>query len=177
MVERRVKDFVKGKTVDEKFKSINATLKHFSRRLMSVVVGVVPSSPVYDFVFLPESDGVVLRTIFPVAGKIVKSCIFVANKETKGPAVFVATIDSEEGSISRRFEVKSKPLVFDLDAPIGAGDRLTLRVEEPESVRGIWYAFLYEAELRSMTKKTFVIDQLEKMIEEGLEDASESREG
>jgi len=172
MVERRVKEFVKGKTVDEKFNSINATLKHFSRRLMSVVVGVVPSSPVYDFVFVPSSDGVILRTIFPVAGKIVKSAIFVANKETKGPTVFVATFDNESGSISRKFEVKNKPLIFDLDAPIAAGDRLTLRVEEPESVRGIWYAFLYEAELRSMTKKTFVIDQFEKMIEEELEDAT-----
>ena len=168
MVERRVKEFVKGKTVDEKFNSINATLKHFSRRLMSVVVGVVPSSPVYNFVFLPNPDGVVLRTIFPVAGKIVKSVIFVANKETKGPAVFIATIDNENGSINRRFEVKAKPLIFDLDTPIAAGDRLTLRVEEPESVKGIWYAFLYEAELRSMTKKTFVIDQFEKMIEEDL---------
>ena len=169
MVERRVKEFVKGKTVDEKFKSINATLKHFSRRLMSVVVGVVPSSPVYDFIFIPESDGVVLRTIFPVAGKIVKSCIFVANREGKGPTVFVATIDSAAESVSRRFEVKKAPLIFDLDAPIGAGDRLTLRVEEPEKVRGIWFAFLYEAELRSMTKKTFMIDQFEKMIEEDLD--------
>ena len=171
MVERKVKDFVKGKTVDEKFKSINATLKHFSRRLMSVVVGVVPSSPVYNFVFIPASDGIILRTIFPVAGKIVKSAIFVGNKETKGPAVFVATIDNESGSVNRRFEVKAKPLIFDLDTPIAAGDRLTLRVEEPESVSGIWYAFLYEAELRSMTKKTFAIDQFEKMVEEELEDA------
>ena len=173
MVERKVKEFVKGKTVDAKFKSINATLKHFSRRLMSVVVGVVPSSPVYNFVFIPDSDGVILRTIFPVAGKIVKSVIFVANKETKGPAVFVATIDNESGSINRRFEVKAKPLIFDLDTPIEAGDRLTLRVEEPESVKGIWYAFLYEAELRSMTKKTFVIDQFEKMVEEDLKVISE----
>ena len=171
MVERRVKDFVKGNTVDEKFNSINATLKHFSRRLMKVVVGVVPSSPVYDFVFVPQSDGVVLRTIFPVAGRIVKSVIFVANKETKGAAVFVATIENEDGSNSRRFEVKSKPLVFDLDTPIKAGDRLTLTVEEPDKIRGIWYAFLYEAELRSMTKKTFVIDQFDKMIGEE-EDAS-----
>lgn len=175
MVERRVKEFVKGKTVEEKFNSINATLKHFSRRLMSVVVGVVPSSPVYNFVFVPASDGVILRTIFPVAGKIVKSAIFVANKETKGPTRFVATIDGEDESTSRTFEVKAKPLIFDLDTPIGAGDRLTLRVEDPESVRGIWYAFLYEAELRSMTKKTFVIDQLEKIIEEDLKGATNKK--
>ena len=166
MVERKVKDFVKGKTVEDKFRSINATLKHFSRRLKSVVVGVVPSSPVYDFVFVPDSDGVITRKIFPASGKIIKSCLYVASRDGKGPTIFTATIDGDAGSMTRRFEVKKIPLIFDLDAPVGAGDRLTLRVEEPEKVRGIWFGFLYEVELRSMTKKTFMIDQFEKMIEE-----------
>ena len=174
MVARRDRDFVKGNSVEAKFNSINATLKHFSRRLRSVVVGVIPASPVYDFVFVPEPDGVLLRSIFPVAGKIVKSCIFVANRDAKGPTVFVATIENEKGSNSKKFEVRSKPLIFDLDTPVEAGDRLTLTVEEPDKVRGIWFAFLYEAELRSMTQKTFAIDQFERMLEEDLKDAGES---
>lgn len=172
MVKRHEKEFVRGKTVDEKFERINATLKHFSKRLRSVVVGVIPASPVYDFVFVPESDGIVLRCIFPVAGRIIKSCIFVGNREGKGPTIFTATIENNEDSHSMKLEVKKLPLIFDLDQSVKAGDRLTLTVDEPEKVRGIWYAFLYEAELRSMTQKTFMIDQFEKIIEEDLEDAA-----
>jgi len=173
MVKRHEKEFVRGKTVDEKFEHINATLKHFSKRLRSVVVGVIPASPVYDFVFVPESDGVVLRSIFPVAGRIIKSAIFVGSHDGKGSTVVTATIENNEESRSTKLEVKKVPLIFDLDQTVKAGDRLTLTVDEPEKVRGIWYAFLYEAELRSMTRKTFMVDEFERLLEEGLEDAGE----
>ena len=170
MVKRHEKEFVRGNTIDEKFEHINATLKHFSKRLRSVVVGVIPASPVYDFVFLPESDGVILRSIFPVAGRIIKSCIFVGDRDDKGPTMFTAKIENVEGSNSKKLEVRKVPLIFDLDQPVKAGDRLTLTVDEPEKVRGIWYAFLYEAELRSMTQQTFMVDEFERLLEEGLEE-------
>ena len=165
-----MKEFVKGRTADEKFKSINATLKHFSRRMQKTFVGLVPSAPVFEFVFIPSSDGVVLRRVFPVGGKITKSCIFVANHEGKGPTVFDVLIESSDGvstrTIANTFDVKKAPLLFDLDAPVNGGDRWTLSVREPEKVRGIWIGFLYEVDYRALGKEEFAIEQFEGLLED-----------
>ena len=170
-----MKEFVKGKTADEKFKSINTTLKHFSRRLGKTVVGLVPSSPVFEFIFVPASDGVILRRIFPVPGRITKSCIFVANREGKGPTVFNVLIESGDRATVDSFEVGKKPLLFNLDASVRGGDRWTLSVREPEKIRGIWVGFLYEVDYRSLGSEKFAIEQFEGLLEE-VSDASEDQE-
>jgi len=171
-----MKEFVKGRTADEKFKSINATLKHFSRRLQKTFIGLVPSAPVFEFIFVPQSDGVILRRVFPVAGKITKSCIFVANHEGKGPTVFDVLIESDTGGLRRTvgnsFSVKKTPLLFDLDAPINGGDRWTLSVREPGKVSGIWVGFLYEVDYRALGKEDFAIEQFENLLEDK-EDATD----
>lgn len=168
-----MKDFVKGETVDEKFKSINQTLKHFSRRLSHKVVGVLPTSPVFEFVFTPGSDGVVLRRIFPWRGRIAKSCIYIAQHgKGKKSTSLVATIKRQERSYVFEFEVKKAPLVFDLDISIEAGDLLTILVDGPE-VRGVWIGFLYEVGIEALAKKEFVLDQIEDMMKED-QDAGES---
>ena len=164
-----MKEFVKGRTADEKFKSINATLKHFSRRMQKTFIGLIPSAPVFEFVFVPSSDGVVLRRVFPVGGKITKSCIFVANHEGKGPTVFDVLIESSDGvstrTVANTFSVQKTPLLFDLDAPVNGGDRWTLSVREPEKIRGIWIGFLYEVDYRSLGKEEFAIEQFENLLE------------
>ena len=165
-----MKEFVKGRTADEKFKSINVTLKHFSRRLQKTYIGLVPSAPVFEFIFIPSSDGVVLRRVFPVAGKITKSCVFVANHEGKGPTIFDVLIESSDGGLTRTvsssFNVKKAPLLFDLDAPVNGGDRWTLSVRDPGKVRGIWIGFLYEVDYRALGKEGFAIEQFENLLED-----------
>jgi len=169
-----MKDFVKGDTAEAKFKSINITLKHFARKLQKTVVGLVPSAPVFEFVFIPSSDGVILRRVFPTKGRITKSCVYVASHEGKGPTVFDVRLDFVEGMSStvHSFEVKNKPLLFDLDTPVSGGDRWTLSVREPEKVRGIWVGFLYEVDYRSLGSEKFAIEQFENLLENS--DASES---
>jgi len=161
-----MKEFVKGDTNEAKFKSINVTLKHFARRLQKTVVGLVPSAPVFEFIFVPASDGVILRRVFPVGGKITKSCVFVANREGKDPAIFDVLIESGGKSTTESFEVRNEPLLFDLDAPVKGGDRWTLSVREPGKVRGIWVGFLYEVDYRSLGKENFAIEQFENLLED-----------
>jgi len=167
-----MKEFVRGKTTDEKFKSINAALKHFSRRLQKVFVGLVPSSPVFKFVYVPESSGVVLRVVFPMSGRISRTCIFVASRDGRGPTMFDVEIASGERRVTESFEVKKSPLLFDPDTPVNGGDRWILSVRDPDKVRGIWVGFLYEVDYRALGKETFPIEQLENLLEE-VEDASE----
>lgn len=167
-----MKEFVKGRTTDEKFKSINATLKHFSRRLQRVFIGLVPSSPVFKFVYVPESSGVALRVIFPAPGRISRTCIFVTSREGKGPVVFDVEIASGERKLVESFEVKKSPLLFNPNTPVRGGDRWTLSVREPDRVKGIWIGFLYEVDYRALGKETFPIEQLEGLLEE-VEDATD----
>ncbi len=161
-----MKDFVKGDTSEAKFKSINMTLKHFSRRLGRTVIGLVPSAPVFEFVFIPASDGVVLRRIFPVGGKITKSCVYVANRDGKAPVIFDVLIESKGRTSTESFEVKNDPLLFNLDASVLGGDRWTLSVREPGRVKGIWVGFLYEVDYRSLGKEEFPIEQFENLLED-----------
>lgn len=171
-----MKDFVKGRTLEEKFASINMTFKHFSRRLGKTIVGLVPSAPVFEFIFIPESDGTVLKRIFPVRGKITRSCIFVASREGKGPTIFDVLMESGNRTIGDSFEVGKEPKTFNLDTPVGAGDRWTLSVREPGKVRGIWIGFLYEVDYRALAREEFAIEQFENLLEDK-EDASEGEEG
>jgi len=170
-----MRDFVKGKTAEEKFKSINVTLRHFSRRLGRTVIGLVPSAPVFEFVFVPESDGVVLKRIFPVRGKITRSCIFVANHEGKGKTVFDVLVESGNKTVGDSFEVGKEPMLFNLDTPVNGGDRWTLSVRDPEKISGIWIGFLYEVDYRALGKEEFAIEQFAGLLEDK-EDASESEE-
>lgn len=170
-----IKDFVKGKTVEEKFKSINTTLKHFSRRLQKFIIGVIPSAPVFDFVMAPASDGVVMRRIFPAEGRITKGVVFVAEGKKIS---LVATMENVGSSASKGFQLrKGIPLAMDLDIKVNIGDRLTFSVSpESEDVRGIWIGFLYEPSVRDLGKTKFMVEQFENMIEEVVKDAGEDQE-
>ena len=167
-----MKEFVKGRTTDEKFKSINATLKHFSRRLQKVFIGMVPSSPVFKFVYVPESSGIVLRVVFPAPGRISRTCIFVTSREGRGSTTFDVEVDGGDIKTINSFEVKKGPLLFGPNTPVNGGDRWTLSVREPDKVRGIWVGFLYEVDYRALGKEKFPIEQLEGLLEE-VDDASE----
>lgn len=169
------KDFVKGKTTEDKFKSINTTLKHFSRRLQKFIVGIVPSAPVFDSVMVPAADGVITRSIFPTEGRITKGVMFASEGSN---IVLIATMENTDSSASKSFKLrKGVPLGASLDIKVNAGDRLTFSVSpESKEVRGIWIGILYEPSIRDLGKTNFMIEQFEDMIREAVEDAT-NREG
>jgi len=166
--------FAKGDKVDEQINRIDKTLQHFSRRLSHKIIGVLPAAPVFEFVYAPNSDGVVLRRIIPVAGTISKAAIFVQSKETKGASLFRLEIRRGEKYWAEAFEVGKKPIVEAPGIKVEAGDLVTLMVEEPEAIKGIWAAFLFNIAAAGLEKTEFVFDQIEHMMKEDLEDAGES---
>ena len=176
MVRKREKEFVKGVSLDDKFAHVNATLKHFNRRLREsakVVIGIVPSSPVFNFVYAPDSEGVILRAIFPSRGRILSGCMFIEDHgENNKSTILEAKVDSARGNFSRLFEVKKIPLVLELNEEISGGDRLTISVKDGVGVKGIWMALLYEVDPGTMTKQEFMIEQFRSLTEEN-EDINE----
>lgn len=161
------KAFVKGRSVDEKFNSIDIVLKHFSRRLGHKVVGLVPAAPVFDFVYTPDTYGVILRRIFPAKGVITKACVYIAHYEGRGSTVIEIEIVRDGKSIIEEFEVRSgRSLLLDLNLIVEPGDLFLLSAREWEKVKGIWIGFLYEIDIGGLGRKEFVFDQLEEFVKE-----------
>ena len=166
-----MRDFVKGKTADEKLKSINVVLRHFSRRLSHKIVGLIPSAPVMKFV-VPDEDGVVLKMICPADGTITQGCAYIESEDKRVSLRIQLRRGSraEEDLHDLRTNV-SLPFRFNTEVKIG--DMITLLVEEPvidglrvSRVKGVWLGFLYEVSPKGLGRVDFVLEQLEKMEEE-----------
>ena len=170
-----MKDFVKGRTADEKFKSINTTLRHFSRRLSHKIVGLIPAAPVIRFV-VPGEDGVILKMICPANGRITQGCVYIESDE-KSILVGLQLKRGDTragGTETASHSIKTnRPLPFGFNVEVRLGDMITLWIDELEvdglrvsRVRSVWLGFLYEISPEGLGSKDFVLDQLEKMEEE-----------
>jgi len=169
---------VKGNTPGEKINSVEAILRRMSRKMSSKIIGVLPASPVFDFVYVPDSEGVVMRRLFPVSGLITKAGIaFDVRGKKPIKLIFSVENDIEMRSFSNSFIIKKTAEVLDLNFEVVAGDKITLTVEleKDEEVTGIWVGFLYEIALKNLNKKEFLLEELNNMIEEetkGLDEES-----
>jgi len=159
-----MKTFIKGKTVDEKFKYLEQTLKHFSRRLSKTIIGVVPPMPMFNYVENVGGDGIILRCIFPAPGKIITGCLFVEEYLDKSPVKFEARLAGPLTEARQDIVTKKTLTILKPDLSVGVGDRLTVTAE-PGKERGVWVGFLYEVGMNLMAQKEFLIDEFVKLIE------------
>lgn len=166
----REKRFIKGSTSDEKFKSLETTLRHFSRRLSHKVVGLVPATPIIRFV-VPGEDGVILNMICPAKGKITQGCVYVESGEKSVPLCLQLKRGGKtEGNA---YDIKANvPMPFRFDTEVELGDMITLWIDEPEvdgarvsRVRSVWLGFLYEIS-RGLSSVDIPIEHITKLIEE-----------
>ena len=170
---------LRGRNVDEKLKSVETILGRMSRKMSNKVIGILPASPVFEFAYAPDSEGVVMRRLFPASGKITKVGI---SFDDKGKKAIKLTFSVENSialrSFSSSFMIKKMADVLKVDFEIKAGDKITVQVvpEEEEKVEGIWIGFIYEIALRDLNQKEFVLEELERMVDEEAEYASESKE-
>jgi len=160
------KQFVKGRTVDEKLKSIDSQFNWFSKRLGKYVVGILPPIPIFEFVDSVPDDGVILRRMFPSDGAIPKGVMYVDEFTDKKQSLTVTVrVDGMLGGSDAKFETKQKMLIVEPNLPIKAGDRLTVSVEPPELAHGIWLSFLYEVPFKSTVKERYLLDELLELME------------
>ncbi len=160
-----MREFVKGRTADEKFKSISTTLKHFSRRLSQKVVGLIPATPVIRFVRTLDEDGIILNMICPANGRITRGCIYIESDEKQ---VSIGYRLVRKGTTeSFLLDMKSNiPWPFNLDTEVRLGDMISLWADDPMKVKSVWLGFLYEISPEGLGRVDFVLKQLEEMEKE-----------
>ena len=170
---------VRGRTIEEKLKSVELILRRMSRKMSNKVIGILPASPVFEYAYAPDSEGVVMRRLFPASGRITKVGIAFDNKGKKA----VKLTFSVENSIALRsfsssFMIKKMADILEVDFEIKAGDKITVQVvsEEEEKVEGVWIGFIYEIALKDLNQKEFVLEELERMVEEEVNYASQGEE-
>lgn len=167
-----MKQFVKGNTTEAKFKSIQRTLEHFYNRLHHTIIGAMPPVPISHFAELPEEDGTIWRYIFPLGGMLKVGVVYIEELLDDVPVEFTAKVNSIHGGAFHSFVTKRHSEVMVPMLPVATGDRLVFSTAEPDKVKGIWVGLLLEVKLSDMNKEHFVIDQFEKLLEGGMEDAS-----
>ena len=162
---------IMGNNVDEKFQSLEKILRRFSMRLQKTVVGILPASPIFEFVYEPEPSGVVIRRMFPAPGLVTHSSIYVGSRmkeegEKPSPTIFNITVNRLDlSSMSQGFEVSDAPLNQNINLAIQKGDMFTVSVHEPEKVKNIWISFLYEVDFRSLGKTEFATEEFLRLME------------
>ena len=170
---------IRGNTLEEKMKSVEVTLQRMSRKMTQKVIGIVPVSPVFDFVYSPDSNGVIMRRLFPVPGKITKVGI-AFDVKGKEPLRLLIRVDNDIllRSFSSAFLIKKKSDVLEVDFDIKVGDKITveIKLKEGEVVEGVWIGFVFEIALKEMNQKEFLLEEVERMIDEEVEYDNEDGE-
>jgi len=150
--------FVKGDTSEEKFNSIERTLKHFSRRLHKTVAALILPVPIgCQWDILPE-DGVVLRFMFPSGGEIAKAVVAIGDKGDKKMVPIEATITSTIGTVGRTLEVKRQLNVTELNVPVKTGDRLTVTIKDQPEIKDVWIVLLWRPNVTDVEVRQLLID-------------------
>jgi hypothetical protein len=159
-------NFIEGSTPNEKFNHIERVLRRMSLRLHKTIVGIIPPTIVFEYVQKPPEDGVLLRAILP-SGKLTKGFMYVEKYAGTQMVNFSAEIHKTDGSLqTKKFTTRKQSLVIEPDLPVDIGDRLIFKADDPLSVEGIWIGFMFQIDRKDSIQETFVIDQIERLLEE-----------
>lgn len=157
---------IQGRTTDEKFASVEAALRRMSRKMTNKVIGILPVSPVFEFAYAPDPDGIIMRRLFPVSGTVTKAGIAF---EEKGKKEVRLTFNVENKISLRSFSsthlLKRSAETIKLDFKVLAGDMITVKVEalEGEVVSGIWIGMVFEINIGELNKKSYALEEFERL--------------
>jgi len=164
-------------TPEQKFEHLEVILKRLSRRIHKVITVAFPPSPIFGYCETPAADGSVVRCVFPAPGHVTRICMAVSNYADNKKVAFQAEFAKYDGSqiFTRTFETRKSVEIANIDLHVGTGDCMTLKVETPaegEEFRAsnIWTSVLYVIDMPEGRIQEISFDELDKLIEEGMEE-------
>lgn len=150
---------IKGNTIEEKIKSIERVLWNYKARLSTKVIGIIPPIPIFENLEVVGEDGIVTQKLFPLSGTIIRACMAIREYEGTGSVMFTIASQGVEKGSSSTFETRKHLLIEDIGLIVEVGDLVTLRVDSPERVRGVFLGILFEVGMKDVKKEEFLIDQ------------------
>ena len=164
---------IKGETLEKQMKSVDVILSRFSRRLHKTTAGIVTPFPISNYVQTPL-DGVILKYMFPAAGKILSGVMYIEDMP-KGGIDLDIVMRRGKSSDSRSLLVEKNLTVIHPDIEVLTGDRLTISVVAKDGAQpdGIWISLLWEPKVSDAVVRKFLIEELDKQQEEELDALSE----
>lgn len=167
------KQLIKGANNNEKFASIERTLKHITRAPFKTVVGVIPPLTFSEYCDRPGEDGIIARHMIIAAGVLSKMAMFFESIDQKQMYTFTILVEDMNGSQSTRFESKKKLIYQEFSLSVIAGTRLTVSVSPTEGLEGIWIAALENIKFEDYANSQYLLEDFEKLVGFHQEEISE----
>ncbi len=167
---------LKNGTPEEKLAQVEKILNRMQRKLHKTVIGVMPPIPIMLSAEEPNPDGEIFKILIPASGKITAVCLCVKEIEGKEAATFEALIVGPDAGSFIRFATKKLLTIQKTDINVAPGDMLILKTDNPERVHGIWLALLYQMGIKESGKERFLIEELEKILDEDAKVIEEGQE-
>lgn len=152
---------IKGDTLEKQMKHVDKILKSYSYQLRKTVTGIITPFPVSNY---SDLSGIVLRYMFPIAGKITVGGVYIEQMPKAGVDIEITVFDglmyNSKTIVSKRNSIAINP-----NFKAVSGTRLTVKVTpviEEEIASGIWTAFLWTPEINEAEVKQFLTNSLVK---------------
>ncbi len=153
------KEYIKGKTTDEKFISLNRILQYMMPRLGKRTTGIITPSLMFDNIVNVGEDGVVLTKIFPIAGIISEVVVYINDLISKTDILCEIIIEREHIDRRYSFTINKDYTEHTLNIGVVKGDFLTFRVNNVDKFSGISIGTVFNISEKDISNKIFLEDK------------------
>ena len=150
----------------EKIDRLDMIVNRLMRRASKRSVALITPYPISSASFGDDIKGSILRYMFPCDGIITKGFVRLGTKPKEGVSIEVK-MSNDAGSVVKGFTLDKRLLGIDPDLKVIAGDCLDISViSGTDPVKEIWVSFLWKPTVSDVEAKSYLIADLEKVIEE-----------
>lgn len=158
---------IRGKTPDEKFKSVELALNRFARKIKPEATVYIPSIPISFFCDDFGESLVIGRYIFPTDGVLLKAAVYLSFSGKVQPTEIVVRAEVGEELTSQSFQMKKRQALRKFETPVEAATRFTFELAElPTGLESVWLGFLYRIKVSDAEVRKVTLGKLE-AIDEG----------
>ena len=165
---------IKGRTEEEKFKSIELILNRMSRKLGNKVIGILPISPLFHFCEAPATGGEIAKIVFPASGLITKAAFHVDRRGKKPFKIRIDLLNDSLGvEMSKTVTISHLTEISTLDVRVAEGDRAVITyipTIEDEVIHGIWFSLLYQIDIKHLNTRTYLLEELDNLLQKDVRD-------
>lgn len=160
--------------LDKRIKRMETVVQRLALRSRKTATAIVAPYPISNAVVSGDNstlNGIILRYMFPCEGVITKGCIKL-DKKPKHGAIVNAKVFNDRASESRGFTVERKTLFIEPGIEVSQGDCLEVSLHpltEEDIVKEVWVCFLWNPTIQSANLKYFLIEDLEKVLDDFVE--------